>query len=89
MRLVSDLLFLRPCPFGEQESLFDLVVDRKKEYSYYEINNRGMAVVRRVAAYVKECLRRMKAGQMPPSEVDGNLPIKWFSACCECQYRVE
>jgi hypothetical protein len=59
-------------------ALFDLVVDRKNNYSYYRINERGTVVVKRVAAYVKECLSRMKAGQMPPAEVDGNLPIAWF-----------
>ena len=37
-----------------------------------------MVVVKRVAAYVKECLGHMKAGQMPPAEVGGNLPIAWF-----------
>ena len=37
-----------------------------------------VAVVDRVAAYVKECLGRMKAGQVPPAEVDGSLPIVWF-----------
>ena len=62
----------------KKRALFDLVVDRKEQYSYYQVNNRGMVVVKRVAAYVKECLRRMKAGQMPPAEVDGNLPIRWF-----------
>ena len=56
-------------------ALFDLITDDKNKYSYYEINNRGMVVVKRVATYVKEFLGRMKAGQMPPTQVDGNLPI--------------
>jgi hypothetical protein len=62
----------------KKRALFDLIVDRKNNYSYYEVNKRGMVVVKRVAVYVKECLGRMKAGQMPPAEVDGNLPIAWF-----------
>jgi hypothetical protein len=63
---------------NKKRALFDLVVDHKNNYSYYRINTRGMVVVKRVAAYVKECLSRMKAGQMPPAEVDGKLPIRWF-----------
>jgi hypothetical protein len=63
---------------NKKRALFDLITDRKNEYSYYQINNRGMIVVRRVAGYVKECLHRMKIGQMPPAEVDGKLPIVWF-----------
>ncbi len=59
-------------------ALFNLLTNKTNEYSYYQINTRGEAVVDRVAAYVKECLDRMKAGQMPPAEVDGSLPIVWF-----------
>jgi hypothetical protein len=59
-------------------ALFDLLIKDASKYSYYEISDRGRAMVDRVAAYVKECLDRMKAGQMPPAEVDENLLIKWF-----------
>ena len=59
-------------------ALFDLKTNKANEYSYYQINSSGRSVVDRVAAYVKECLARMKAGHMPPLEVGGKLPIVWF-----------
>lgn len=63
---------------NKKRALFDRIEDRELGYAYFEINSLGMVVVKRVATYVKECLSRMKAGQMPPAEVDGNLPIAWF-----------
>jgi hypothetical protein len=46
---------------------------------YYAITPRGEIVLDQVAAYVTECLDRMKAGAMPRKEEDGDLPIKWFN----------
>jgi len=63
---------------NKKRALFDRITDDTNKYSYYQINIRGVAVVDRVAAYVKECLSRMKAGQMPKAEVHNNLPIVWF-----------
>lgn len=63
---------------NKELALFDLMTNQENEYSYYEMNHRGEAVLDKVAAYVKECLDRMEAGQMPDTEVNGELPIVWF-----------
>jgi hypothetical protein len=60
----------------------DLALFKKLENDYggyYVITPRGEVVLDQVAAYVRECLDRMKAGVMPWEERPRDLPIKWFN----------
>jgi hypothetical protein len=40
----------------------------KEQYAYYKLTERGQEVVARVAAYMKECVDKMKLGMLPTPE---------------------